>query len=462
MPGLGSESKLGIAKEVTPSVGVEPDSAIPFVSESFTAERPLLESETIGGSSMLKNTVPGDSAGTGGIVQEFDAETSGILLDLWNGPNGYTAPGGAFTDGQLSTAPSGSAGGSGGTIPAGNYHYRTAPIWTHDFLGEKFIMPKSNASSAVTVTSGQQVTLTVADPSALTLADHTFYGTAIYRSAAGGGAGATKYLGLIVGTGTSFVDDGSNDYADTAVSPVPNTSIYEHILEGASAAEGEDRLEYFSTQISKNVGSDERYFGNKVDTFTLAVADRASAVKLTVGTQGDDRETVAGEFVAATLIPKQQIIGRQVRIVVNGVTDCDVQALNLTGTNNCQRLSTLCGNTISEGARRVGGDITLLFRDRDLFNKAVSGEELEIQIYMRGEPLEPSGASLSLVDHGVEAIPFPRLAKFDMQRVVLGGFTNPVEGPGQIIAKATFQAKEDSVSGTDLAITLINTIDDYT
>lgn len=461
MPGLGSESKLGIAKETTPSTPVVPSACIPFTSEGFSAPRTLLESETIGGSSMLKNTVPGDPESSGSITQEFDAESSGTLLDLWNGPNGYTDSG-AQTSGHITAAPTTSAGSTGGTVPAGDWIYQVCAVWTHNYLGTKHIMPKSAAATAVTVTLGQVVTINFTDPTGLTFADHTYAGTAVYRSTVGGAASTCHFLKFVSGTGASTTDNGTNALADTTVVPVPNTTYYKHIMVGASAATGEDRIEYFTAQLSKNVGSDEQYFGNKVNDFSLEIPGRAETVKLTVNTQGDDYVTVSGEFGAAAPTPKQQILGRNAAVVIEDVKNCEIQSLTLTGTNNCTRQSTLCGNSISEGGRRVGLNLTLLFRDRDLFDVAQSGEEIEMQLYLYGEPLVASGSHLSLVQHGVEAIPFPRLAKFDIQSLVLGEFSNPVEGPDQIIASATGQAKENVTSGTDLTITLWNTIDDYT
>lgn len=461
MPGLGSESKLGIAKETTPSVGVVPTNAIPFVSASFTSPRTLLESETIGGSSMLKNAVPGDPQSSGSIVQEFDAETSGTLLDLWNGPNGYSVS--SYSAGRISAAPTGVAGSTGGTIPAGDYIYKVAAIWEHDYLKKNWITFESAASSAVTVVLGEKVTLTFTDPATLALADHTLKGVAIYRTEAGGAAATARFLAYQAGTAATFEDDGDNPNADPSVSPVATAvgSLYAHLLEGAEASPGQDRIKYFSAQMSKNVGSDERYFGNKANDFSLEIPDRASAVRLTLNTIGDDMEPVAGEFVAAAPQPRRQILGRDCAVVIDNVRNCDLQQLSLTGSNNCERLGTFCGNSISEGARRLNGSITLLFRNHELFNKAVSSTEMELQIYCAGEPVMPNGGTLSLVSHGVSAVPWPRLAKFDFQRVTLAEFSNPVEGPGQIIASANLAILEDNVTNTDMEITLINTISTY-
>lgn len=462
MPGLGSESKIGIAKESTPGTGVVPSTALPFTSENFSASAEPVESATIGGSSMLKNVTDGDPQGTGGINQEFDAESSGILLDLWNGPNGYTPPGSAWTEGQITAAPTGVAGSTGGTIPAGNYIYRVAPIWKHDFLkpGE-FLMPRSAASSAVSVTLGQKVTLSFTNPAGLSLDDHTYHGTAIYRTVAGGSAGTETYIGCVIGTGSSFEDDGSNEYADASRVPVPNTNMYQHIMEGAEAAEGEDRLEYFTAQVSKNVGKDEQFVGNKVNTFALAVAGRGTAITLATTTLGDQRLLLPGEFAAAAPVPRQPIMGKRAALVLAGDKNCDIQSLNLNGNNNCSRQETLCGVSISDGNRRVNGDLTLIYRNTELLERAINGEEMPMILFCIGEPLS-TGAALTAVSHGIDAIPYPRLARFSFPRVKLSGFSNPVPNGDQIIASASWNAQESLSLGYDMQIMLINTLDDYT
>lgn len=462
MPGIGAESKIGIAKQSQQGTPVVPDIAFPFVSESFSASEEPFESATIGGSAMLKNVVPGDPEGTGGMVQEFDAETSGVLLDLWNGPNGYTAPNAPWTAGQITAKPTCSAGGTGATIEAGDYIYKVAPIWKHNHLNpSNFLMPQSAASDAVTVAAGEKVTVSFTDPAGLTLTDHTYFGTAIYRSAKNGAASTCRFIGAVIGSGSSFEDTGVNEHADDSREPVPNTSLYLHLLEGDAASLGEDRLEFFTAQISKNVGADEQFVDNKVNTFSLAITDRSAAVMLTVATMGGERKLLEGEFEASAPTPREPIMGKRVALVLDGTKNCDIQSLTINGTNNCSRQSTFCDVSISDGARRITADATLIYKDTDLLEKAINGEDMEMLLFLIGEPIADK-AALSAASHGVDAIPFPRYAKFRFPRVKFSAFNNQVTGPDQIIASATVTMQEHLSLNTDMQLTLINTLDDYT
>lgn len=460
MAGLGSQAKLGIRKETTPGTGVVPSQTIPFTSEGFSAPRTLIQSETIGGDGMVDKTVAGDTESSGSITQEFDAESSGHLLWFATGDNGYTA-GGAFTDGQITSAPGATATGTGASIAAGDYYYTVAAVWTHDFLGENFIMPDSAASTQTTVTSGQQVDLTWTNPTGLTLADHTYAGTAIYRSTTDGASSTVYFVHYQSGTGASWSDTGADTYADTAVAPVTNTTLYDHTLVGAAAASGLDRLDYFSVQISKNVTDDERFLKNKINDISLSVGGRGDIVQLTANIQGDTNESVSGEFGASAPTIKLPILGRNVRVAINGSKDCDIQAIDWNLNNNLERQPTFCSVTLAEGNRNVSGSWTQVFDDRTNYNLAVNASEVTLGIYMRGEPLDTSGSTLNSSDHSVAAIPFPRLAKFYCEKVLIGEFTNPVESAGQIIANATWSAAKGATSSTDCTITLINTVSVY-
>jgi len=98
------------------------------------------------------------------------------------------------------TAVSGTADGTGGNMPAGDYYYRVSAINRN---GES----ASVASDAITVAAGQKVTLTI------THTDSAISGFRIYRSAKDASdAGDCRYLYHVAadssGT-THFVDDGS-------------------------------------------------------------------------------------------------------------------------------------------------------------------------------------------------------------------------------------------------------------
>lgn len=460
MPGLGSQSQLGMIVETTAYTVRNPTQALPFTSESFSASQEEIPSDSIGGTGMRQEGTEGDPEASGSIRAEFDAETSGKFLYAVTGPEGYTANG-AFTTGQITTAPGATAGSTGASIAAGDYYYRVAAVWTHDVLGVNFIMPQSSPSTQTTVASGEEVALTWTDPTGLTLAGHTYKGTHIYRSETDGANTTCTFIAHVSGTGASYTDTGADTYADTNVSPVPNTAMYSHEFAGAAAADGEDRLETYTIRTSKNVGSDERFWGNKLNVFTLTVSERGAKVVIDSAFLGSDGDTVSSEqgLTAPTL--RKPITGKKARVVVNGTLDCDIKSITVVINNNCERDTTLCAATIAEGIRDVGGAITLKFVDRVLYNLAQLGEACSLEIWIYGEPLA-TGCTTTANSHNVAAIPYPRLCHIDCQSVKLNAFQNPVSGQGQIEGSTNWSAFEDAVTSTDCTIKLWNTISEYT
>lgn len=468
MAGEGANSKLGVRTETTPGTAVgDPTSTLPFISASFSAPKELIPSETIGGDSMVAVVQAGVQAASGSITQEFDAETAGQMLFYANGDNGYTDEG-ATTDGQITTAPTATAGSSGASIAAGDYIYKVAAVIEWTVPGIKFILPASAASTAETVTSGQEVALSWTDPTGLTLYsdEYTYAGTAIYRSETDGAAGTCTFLHYVSGTGNSWTDTGADTYADTNVSPVGSTTLYEHTFVGAAPASGQPRLKSFTAQFSKNVTNDERYLGCQVDEFTLDISDANSSVTSEYSILAMSGTTNSGEFSASAPTIRRQIMGYQATVDVNGTANCDVQSFSLSVANGAEYQYGLCNQAgatkiaVTQN-RQVTGSVSLIFQNQTLLEKALNGEEISLKLYLYGEPILANGGTLTAASHSVSAIPMPRVATFDMQRVVIGEFENPVDGPGQIIATFSFQAFKDSVTATDLTIEMINTTSAY-
>ncbi|MCA9775643.1 MAG: hypothetical protein KC800_02970 [Candidatus Eremiobacteraeota bacterium] len=459
MAGQGSQSKIGLKVQSAAGTGAEPTTALPVKSANITAPKPLIFSETIGGNGMKDNAVAGDAESSGAIVQEYDGESSGNLVWYATGANGYTAAG-AVTEGQITTAPGATAGSTGATIPSGDYIYSVAAIWTHDFTGVNVLMPDSAGNTAETVTLGEEVVLTWTDPTGLTFTDHTYKGTAVYRSDVDDALSTAKFIKYVDGTAATWTDTGA-DARDTNISPVANTSIYKHTFKGAAAASGQDRLKYFTAQISKNVTDDFRYIDNKASDLALAISDRASVIELTMNVIGGAESIEDGEYSASAPTIRRQSLGRDVALAIDGTKNCDIQGLTITLNNNLERLNTLCGVSISEGDREITGDMTLIFNDTDLASATINAEEIDVKLFIQGEPLVTSGAALTSGTHGVTAIPFQRYTKVDIPRAALGEYSAPLEGPGQIIASASFGALYDSVAATDMTITMYNTVAVY-
>lgn len=434
MPGEGALSKIGIAHEATPGTPAVPSFCLPFVSADITPTQELVPSESIGGDGMVQDAGSGVKSAAGNIAQEFDAESSLHLFFYANTRNGYTAQG-AMDEGILTAAPTGTAGGSSGVLPAGQYIYQVQLIlrWI-DPLQQ--VMPQASpASAAITVTSGQSVTLNWTDPSTVDLLDgFEVVGSAIFRSEVNGNAASARFIGSVSGNANTFVDTGvtgvggSNRYADRNIKPVPATPFYGHLLKGATPPAGEPRLRSFTFQASKNVGSDELMAGGMVNTASIEISGAGDRVRSTFGLMGFGVALKDGEFSALAPAIKQQIMGHKVTAVVNDEVECKVQSFTFNLANNIQPQYGLCNKDSAQslapqGNRQATGTMTLIFQDRDLQGKSFEGEEIKLQMLLYGEPVLANGGTLSEVRHGVKAIPFPRIAILTLDRVKITSST---------------------------------------
>lgn len=469
MAGEGSNSKVGLKTEVTPGTAVEPDTAIPFTNCGLVNPKAFLDSATIvSGTPAKSKGVPSLANPNGSIGMEVDCETIGQLIFYANGKNGKTTTSNYASTAKISSAPTGSAGGSGGTLGAGDYHYRVAAVYLQDLTGLLAIMPASSpTASAITVTSGQQVTLAFTDPTTLTPpTGFTYAGTVIYRTAAGGGNTTMTFLAYQSGTDDGFVDNGVDTNRDTTVTYVPATTLYKHVFKAAAASPGAARLDSFTTQVSKNVTNDEVFAGCMVSQMALEVGGADQIVTATFDILGLSCASATGEFSASAPTVRAPIPGYRTSAIINDTLSCEVQQMGFTLNNDLTPVPGLCNNDgyrklSTNSTRTAGGSATLTYESQDLWNKAVNDETISFRIAMWGEPILASAGSLSAGTHGVKAVPFPRLLDIEMEKVTISDFSNPIEGPGQITASLNYQAFYDSGTTTEVTITLVNTTSAY-
>lgn len=469
MAGEGSNSKVGVRTESTPGTALVPTTTLPIVSCTFSAPRALLDSASIRGGTPAKSKgVASVFAATGTIVQEMDCETFGQLLYYANGNEGYTASGEFGALAKITSAPTASAGSTGATLAAGDYFYRVASVLLQDLTGLKLIMPASSPlASAVTVAAGEEVTVSFTNPATLTIpAGFTLYGVAIYRSTVDGANTTTRFLAVQAGTAATYVDDGADATIDTSVTFVPSTTLYKHVFKAAPAAAGQPRLKSFTSQISKNVSNDEQFAGCMVSDMAIEVGGADAIAQATFNCLALGVSPVAGEFSATAATVRRPIAGHQCSAIINDTLSCEVQSFSLSLTNDLAPLYGLCNTPFARkiatnSLRGVNGSFTLTYESQDLWAKSVNDESISLALKMWGEPILANGGGLSTALHGIQAFPFPRLCDIEMESVTLSDFSNPIDGPGQITATANWTADYDTVTTTEMTITLINTTASY-
>lgn len=470
MAGEGSNSKVGLKTETTPGTAVTPDTAIPFTNCGLTAPKSFLQSASIiSGTPARSKGVPSVFAASGAIGMEVDCETIGQLIYYVNGANGKTTTSNVFSNAKITAAPTGTAGGSGATLTAGDYHYRVAAVYVQTLTGLKAYMPASSpTASAITVTIGQEVTLAFTDPTTLTPpTGWTYYGTAIYRSPVGGNNTSMRFLTVQTGTDDGFVDDGTDTYRDLNVTYVPATTYYQHVFKAAAASAGQPRLKSFTTQISKNVTNDERFAGCMVADMALEVSGADQIVNATFNVQALGVAPVTGEFSASAPTVRQPIPGHHCSAIINDELRCEVQSFSFNLNNDLSALYGLCNTPFARKLatntqRTASGSLSMTYEDQDLWAKAVNDESISLGIKMWGEPMgAATGASTSEGLHGIKAVPFPRQLDIDMESCTISDLSNPIEGAGQILANLNYTADYDSGTTTEVTITLINTTSAY-
>lgn len=457
MLGLGSKSALGAGKESTYGTGVVPALSWPIKSESLTADRASVQSGTLTGSPFISSSALGIKNSNGGVVMENDAKIVGHPMALWNGLTGVTSVTFASLNYLNAAAPTGTPG-TGGTIAAGTYYYKVAPVLVRTVDGLKAILTATASSSAQVIASTGTCALSWSNPSAF-LPGFTQYGTAIYRTDVGGASGTEVYLHTVVGTGTTYTDTGA--VALGTALPLTAT-LYRHRMIGVAGTSGVERIDSFSVTVNKDNGDAERYLGNRMNEMTITSSGGDSAMEVSFSMIGRTVEKVA-EFTPAVSY-SEPILGWKGAGFVNGLSPClFAEAFTITGNNNLAAIPGFCATPYnrdsSSGTRLVTGSFTRAFEDHEFWDYVQNGTEFALQFNAYGEPTRQN-AFVDLGAAGVAA-PFPHFMEIDLFRCRASKAGGNVAGPEYIKETVEFTAFPDSAQATEMRITLCNTVSSY-
>jgi hypothetical protein len=327
-----------------------------------------------------------------------------------------------------------------------------------------FIREASASSALISPTSGQQVTLSFTDPTGLTLPQgFTYYGTAIYRTMTDGGNTTQKWLDIQVGTGASYIDDGSVNTGATAAStvdPVTTVAIHRHEYLGTTPGSGVEALTPFTVSINKDNDKCEVYSGCRMGDVTIGAGGPNEPIKCSFTLLGQSVD-LENNFTP-TIVPIDTMLGWKAAISVNGAAaDCKIRSFEIKGANNLEAISGLCSapnnQDVASGFREVTFTLNRGFVDHDLWLLCKNGTEFTLRISAWGQPCVRTGCTLNLLDHGIDAIPFPYFFEVDLFRCKLGAADGNVGGPGQIVQNLTGQTIESATYGSDIRFYIYNT-----
>ena len=469
MLGLGSLSSLGVGTESVYGTPVAPTFYLPFKSENFQAPRESVPSGALSGVRVVDNVALGIKALTGGFVLENDANAVGQGIMYWNGISngGYAYANTNTLSHFITAAPTATTTGSDGTLTAGDYRYKVGSILNRTVDNLKVIMPCSaEIATPITVAGAVHVALAFTNPTSLTLPfGFTYYGTAIYRTMAAGATNTEKYLTTVVGTGASYNDTGSVNNGATAasaISPV-TVSLHRHRFIAAPPTSGEDAVPSFTTLINKNNGLAEQYSGCRMNEFSLSAGGGNDPIEASFTALGRNVVTVAETTPSVGFM--EPILGWKAAGFVNNATSCELmESFQLQCTNNAAAVPGFCATPynrdVASGIRGVSGSFNRTYEDHEFFDRVQIGEEFALKFNCYGQPIVSTGAYIDL-GGGVIAQPFPFFMEIELFRCRSNQAGGNVGGPDRIVETVNFQAFKDATQGTEMRITLYNTISQY-
>lgn len=457
--GYGVGANVGFASEGTPGTGEDATFWPIFTAATVKGQRPVVDSASITGDRSIAKRLAGVRSGAGDITMEPDGLNIGLPLYYLNGNASGALTSAAVP--RISSAPTGSATGSGATIPTGTYRYKVAAVYQKTIDSSLHIMSASSELSGVAVTLGQQVDLAFTDPTTLTPpSGYTYAGTMVYRTAAGGGANSETFLHYKSGTGASYSDVGSG-YSGSGSGSVPvSGTVYEHKFLKAFAS-GENPLPAFSTTVIKDNDYAERFLLCRMDKFELSVGDGNQPVTAKFSLLARDFERIANPTPSITNLRK--MMSWQTMVAVSGTWEPTAEKLTLTVENGCQLLPGLSGQPrmrdVGYGMRKVSGELGRGFEDHTYWDIMRAGSRFSLRSYLSGQPIVETGCDVTI--GAVVATPFRYSMTVDAYNCSLSEAGADVSGPGRMVESVKFGCEVDESAGTDMAIRLYNQVSSY-
>lgn len=446
---LKTESSFGTAADLSSGA-----TSLPIAAETIAVEHPHHIQANIAKSRVQQRATPGVLAIQGGFTMEADAINLGLPLFYWNGQVSSAAlP-------SLTAAPTGSAS-AGGSLTAGAYRFKVAAVWQNDAdtTVRWFANASSSSNQITTATTDLTVNLTWSDPTALTAPDGwSYYGTAIYRTAAAGAAGTEKFVKIVTGSGTT--GSVADTTLDTTVSP-PDGTVYQHIFIPEAVSAATHPLDAFSAGVLKDNDESETYYGGRMNTFSLSLGDGNAPVEASFEAMFQRVQT--GTNISPSPSQTAPMMNWAAWVSIDGGSKSTlVEAVEITGTNNLEAVPHLAGvNYVREfypGMRAVSGTLTMAFENHDMWDKMKAGTEFSLEIYLQGTTTTAdSDVTVSSVNY--QAWPYSmRVALWKCY--MTGGGAN-LSGSDRLVASFPFVAVYDSNEGEEMEIRLYNKTASY-
>lgn len=456
--GFGIGAAVGIASETTEGTPVSPSVSLPFTSESIGSNRPVVKTGTITGDRSHSKMLDGVRSGQGDISMELDGSNASLLTYYANGKAS-----GALTSanipGRLATIAGAAA--AGGSLTAGAYKYKACSVWQRTDTGEKFLLPCSNEITVTTETTNLTAALTWTSPHAAVPTGFTYYGTAIYRSAAGGAADSETFRAFVSGN-TALYNDTAVGTLGTSIPIVPASAMRQHIFVKAFTT-GAHPLQAFTTTVNKDNNKALQFLLCRCANMEYTIGENGSVVTAKFGVLARDWRTTTNFSPSVTNLRKMMSWGVTVRI--DGTFDETVRGATFQVNNNAALRPGLSGLPrmldVGYGMRDISGTLPRSYNDQNFVDKLYDAERFSIQAWAIGQGVVTDALAECEIESGVFAKPIPYMMCVDVPLAAINKAGANASGPGEMVEALEWMAELDPTTGTDIKITHYNLTNTY-
>jgi hypothetical protein len=448
--GLAYRGHLGIGLEDTFGTRIDPDAYINILQESikYTLERHV--PGDIISSPFRKIEVAGNIVVAGG----FSFEANGVNLG-WPLKAGFTSLTSAANTNIAGTPTATPA--AGGTLADGAYKYKVSPIFAHTASGLNFLGELSTEFEGTAAAPNSTLTIAwAANPTPAS--GFTYAGTAVFRTAVGGGADTQKYLDAVIGAGLSYSDTGG-----TALSTMsPPSAVYSH-----TCINNDGDLSSFTIEACPDLANSRWALGMTCSSLKLDLPEPGKPITCALEFTGQDEITTTAKTSPAftSLAPFMTHKAYAYLQTQGGAYTANVKLnkFDLTNPRVLEIIRSFTGNGKVRAIRtgeigQVSGSFSLTFEDYTEYNRVASDTAMSLAFIVIG----PYTGTFTQTKSATTFTAWPYMLKVVIPNMYYEVAQANLSNRAQIIENVPYKAIYDTTTTSDLQIVAYNTTASYT
>lgn len=427
-----------------------------ILNEKLGTTEGFVAPESIINSPYVNEDAPGRRTVQGSVAFVPDGYTLGWPLKWANR---------SLADATFPAAPTALAGSAaaGGALTAGTYLYKVASIWR---LTGTSLYWFGNLSADVSITTASSnLTGSLTAWTAGTSPDanlYTLYGTAVFRTAAGGAD--YFYLDTVIGAATTYTDDGSKALSTTAA---PTGTAYRHTNTGSNSAQKSFTAEIF---IDAN-GKSKQIRGCKINTLDLKFQGKGP-ITSSINLIGQDMALIAN--TSPTFTTPQPFMGHNSIVYFQNQGAADAQLAQADSftfklDNKLQPIESQSAQrtirALREGERILTGSMTLQCETNtwlaDVLSNPGVNRHMSYHLLCWSSPQDGGTCNFSPAA-GITVTFWPYMLEIKLPNFSLETFDAPLANKQQIIQTIQFaRPLYDATLAADAAVYLCNDASAY-